>query len=109
MYNTLLTNLENGIFNGANWGGEIEVLQRILNTVKLKNGDRWVDLPDTPLIWNFMTLQDAIDFCGYAIRTTIETHRFQQKEKTVGGAIDILVIKPNESPVWIKRKELQSE
>jgi hypothetical protein len=56
-----------------------------------------------------MTLQDAIDFAVYAVRTTIETMRFQQKEKTVGGPIDILVIKPNEVPTWIKRKELSSE
>ena len=103
-------NFSNGLtFNGANWGGETEVLTRILNTVKLKQGDQWIDLPDTPLAWNFMTLQDAIDFAVYAVRTTIETMRFQQKEKTVGGPIDILVIKPNEVPTWIKRKELSSE
>lgn len=96
-------------FNGANWGGEIEVLSRILNTVKLKQGDQWIDLPDTPVTWNFMTLQDAIDFAVYAVRTTIETIRFQQKEKTVGGPIDILVIKPNEVPIWIKQKVLRSE
>lgn len=103
-------NFSNGqVFQGANWGGEIEVLQRILNTVKLKQGENWIDLPDTPLTWNFMTLQDAIDFADYAIRTTIETIRFQQKEKTVGGPIDILVVKPNETPVWIKRKELHCD
>jgi len=103
-------NFANGaIVNGANWGGETEVLVRILNTVKLKQDDQWIDLPNTPIAWNFMTLQDAIDFAVYAVRTTIETMRFQQKEKTVGGPIDILVIKPNEVPLWIKRKELSSE
>jgi len=103
-------NFANGaIVNGANWGGETEVLVRILNTVKLKQDDQWIDLPDTPIAWNFMTLQDAIDFAVYAVRTTIETMRFQQKEKTVGGPIDILVIKPNEVPLWIKRKELSTE
>ena len=103
-------NFANGaIVNGANWGGETEVLVRILNTVKLKQDDQWIDLPDTPIAWNFMTLQDAIDFAVYAVRTTIETMRFQQKEKTVGGPIDILVIKPNEVPFWIKRKELSTE
>lgn len=94
---------------GANWGGEVEVLTRIINTVKIKKDDQWIDLPDTPIAWNFMTLQDAIDFALYAVRTTIETMRFQQKEKTVGGPIDILVIKPNETPIWIKKKELSIE
>lgn len=98
----------NRTFNGANWGGETEVLTRILNTVKLKQGDTWIDLPDTIIPWNFMTLQDAIDFAVYAVRTTIETIRFQQKEKTVGGPIDILVVKPNEQPIWINKKELRS-
>ncbi len=95
-------------YNGANWGGEIEVMTRIINSVRLKQGDQWIDTPDTPILWNFMTLQDAIDFAIYAVRTTIETIRFQQKEKTVGGPIDILVIKPNEEPIWINKKELRS-
>jgi len=103
-------NVANGkTFHGANWGGEIEVLQRILNTVKLKQGDKWIDLPDNPLTFNFMPLQDAIDFAVYAVRTTIDTIRFQQKAKTVGGPIDVVVIKPNEAPRWIKRKELKFE
>ena len=103
-------NHSNGqVFQGANWGGETEVLMRILNTVKLKQGDNWIDLTDTPLAFNFMTLQDAIDFADYAIRTTIDTIRFQQKEKTVGGPIDILIVKPNETPIWIKRKELHCD
>jgi 20S proteasome alpha/beta subunit len=103
-------NYSNGqVLQGANWGGETEVLQRILNTVKLKRGENWIDLPDTPLTFNFMTLQDAIDFADYAIRTTIETIRFQQKEKTVGGPIDILIVKPRESPIWVKRKELHCD
>jgi 20S proteasome alpha/beta subunit len=99
---------EDTVKYGANWGGEIEILMRILQTVKIKQGDNWLELPDTPIPWNFFTLQDAIDFAMYAVRTTIETIRFQQKEKTVGGPIDILVIKPNEVPLWITKKELKS-
>ena len=97
------------VFYGANWGGEIEILMRILNTVKIKKANDWVALPDNPIPWNFFTLQDAIDFALYAVRTTIETIRFQQKVKTVGGPIDILVIKPNEAPIWIQKKLLHSE
>ena len=47
------------------------------------------------IAWNFMTLQDAIDFVRYAINITIETMRFSNVNKTVGGPIDILVITPN--------------
>lgn len=55
---------------------------------------------------SIFTLQDAIDFARYAIRTTIDTLRFLSTEKTVGGAIDVLVIKPFEA-IWINKKELK--
>lgn len=101
------SNFENeNIINGANWGGEIEVLSRILLTVKMQRGDEWTELTDNAIPWNFMTLQDAVDFGVYAVRTTIDTMRFQQKEKTVGGPIDILVIQPHQEPVFIQKKEL---
>lgn len=61
--------------------------------------------PELEIAWNLMTLQDGIDFASYAIKTTIDTMRFQVAPKTVGGPIDILVIKPN-GAYWIQRKEL---
>ena len=54
-----------------------------------------------------MTLQDAIDFSIYAIRTTIDTMRFQARPKNVGGAIDVLLLAAEEAR-WIQRKELHS-
>ena len=53
------------------------------------------------------TLQDAIEFAEFVINATINSMRFQKRPKTVGGPIDILVLKPEES-FWIKRKELHS-
>lgn len=101
------SNFENEyIINGANWGGEIEVLSRILLTVKMQRGDEWTELADNAIPWNFMTLQDAVDFGVYAVKTTIDTMRFQQKEKTVGGPIDVLVIQPHQEPVFIQKKAL---
>jgi hypothetical protein len=55
-----------------------------------------------------MALQDAIDFSIYAIRTTIDTIRFQARPKNVGGSIDVLVIAPDGAK-WIQRKELKGE
>lgn len=55
-----------------------------------------------------MTLQDAIDFSIYAIRTTIDTMRFQARPKTVGGPIDVLLISPEEAK-FIQKKELHGE
>jgi hypothetical protein len=63
------------------------------------------ELPSNPIPWQFFTLQDAIDFASYAIRTTIDTMRFQARPKTVDGPIDILVLKPVEA-TWISQKIL---
>lgn len=63
-------------------------------------------IPEANIDFNMMNLQDAIDFARFAIRTTIDTQRFLQMEKTVGGPIDVLVIKPQES-AWVSSKELK--
>lgn len=57
-------------------------------------------MPHFQIPWQFFTLQDAIDFAVYAIRTTIDSVRFLPRPKTVGGPIDVLVIRPHESE-WI--------
>ena len=90
---------------GANWGGETEVMMRLLNNIKINNGTDWVELTTSGIPFNFFTLQDAIDFSIYAVRTTIETFRFQQRIKTVGGPIDILAI-TTDGTNWIQNKEL---
>lgn len=87
---------------GAIWDGEIDVLSRVLTTMYTKNGNA---LPDYPIPFNHFTIQDAIDFAKYAIQATIDTMKFQQRGKTVGGAVDVLIIKPDNA-FWIARKEL---
>jgi hypothetical protein len=52
-------------------------------------------------------VQDAIDYALYAVRVTIDTIRFQARPKTVGGPVDILVIRPTGAQ-WIQRKELHA-
>lgn len=91
----------------ANWGGEIDVLQRLLNDVALVGvgGAPATPLPSFGVPFEWFTLQDAIDFAGYAMRATIDTMRFQAREKTVGGPVDVLVITPSEAK-WIAQKQL---
>ena len=89
---------------GANWGGETEVMSRLLSHVRVEHGSQWNEMPAASIPFNFFTLQDAIDFAVYAIRTTIESIRFQMRPKTVGGAIDILALKAGEKPQWVQKK-----
>jgi len=91
----------------ASWSGQTDVLTSIVNPVTIKDekGNDKVIRAVAPIIWDAMTLQDAIDFSIYAIRTTIDTMRFQARPKNVGGPIDVLVLTPEEAK-WIQRKEL---
>ncbi len=86
--------------------GHATVMDKLLNTVNVNVvGKAPVALPFNGIAYNFFTLQDAIDFNRYAIKTTIDTMRFELVYKTVGGPIDVLVIKPNEVK-WVSKKEL---
>jgi len=94
---------------GAEWGGEIDVLIRLIQPVWLRAGQpghySYRPIPHHSIQWGYFTLQDAIDYAIYAIKTTIDTMRFHPRAKTIGGPIDVLVIKPNEA-FFIQRKEL---
>lgn len=90
---------------GANWGGETEVMTRLLSEVNIQNGNNTIAIKSALIPFNFFTLQDAIDFSKYAVRTTIETFKFQQRIKTVGGPVDIIAVTPDKL-YWIKKKEL---
>jgi hypothetical protein len=91
---------------GAVWEGEDDILKRLIYPLWEKSDSNdFVQLPYFQIQWGFFTLQDAIDFALYAVRTTIDTMHFHPRPKTVGGPIDVLVIKPLEA-FWIAQKKL---
>jgi hypothetical protein len=92
---------------GASWGGEVDILARLIQPVAQldKDGAVQAQLAQYAIPWQFFTLQDAIDFAVFAVRSTIDAMRFQPRAKTVGGPIDVLVIKPT-GATWVQRKEL---
>lgn len=100
--------------NAKNYGmiynGEINILQSIFKSVKTtdEKGNEKIIKKVDPVLWEAMTLQDAIDFSIYAIRTTIDTMRLQARPQTVGGPIDVLLISPEEAK-FIQNKEGQGE
>ncbi|MCD6427112.1 MAG: hypothetical protein J7L03_03290 [Caldisericaceae bacterium] len=98
----------NKVLFGASWGGEGDIIAEILQPAwtRDKTG-KFVQVQKPPIIWDAMPIQDAIDFAVYAVKTTIDTIRFQARLKTVGGPIDVLLITP-EGARWIKRKELHA-
>lgn len=91
---------------GATWDGEITTLVRLIQDVAIKNEDgSYSALPFENILWNYFTLQDAVDFARYAVETTIQTMRFKNVVETVGGDVDILVITPQETK-WLQKKKL---
>ena len=68
---------------GAAWGGETDVLSRLLLKVgALDQAGKLTDeLPLFGVAFQHFTLQDAVDFAVYAIRTTADTMRFQMRHK----------------------------
>ncbi len=94
--------------HGIIWNGEMDVLTRILLSgvcIQEPNGV-YTPLLHFGIPFESFTLQDMIDFAVYAIRLTADTMRFQLRIKSVGGPIDVLVIKPTEA-IWIQRKQLK--
>jgi len=92
---------------GVLWDGEGDIMFRLLQPVyrKTDKGD-YVALDNPEIAFQYFTLQDAIDFAVYAVRSTVDSIRFiASRSKTVGGPIDVLVIKPREA-LWVQRKTL---
>ena len=75
--------------------------------IRHERSGRYIPIPHFGVQWRYFTLQDAIDYSMYAVRTTIDTMRFHPRPKTVGGLIDILVIKPHEAS-WVQRNKLHA-
>lgn len=69
--------------------------------------NRMIDSNYLPL-FAAMPIQDAIDYAVHLIRTTIDTLRFEPRFPTVGGPIDVFVVKPD-GRQWVQRKELRGE
>lgn len=95
---------------GATWGGEVDILTRLVQPLaEVDTADKIVSrLPVHAIPWGFFTLQDAIDFAIFATRSTIDAIRFQPRPKTVGGPIDVLVMR-QKGCQWIQRKELHGD
>ena len=115
---------------GAMWNGVNETINRLIKNqinsptlykaqnVVCKDGEKDKTLQDAlvveseatiydnaPISWECLYLQDAIDLAKFLIETTIDMMRFEMVDQTVGGPIDILVIKPDENN-WIQHKEI---
>ena len=97
------------VIYGASWGGQGDVIAGILGSKQVTSPNGKVKPSVTsPVVWDTMPIQDAIDFAIYTVRTTIDTIRFQARPKNVGGPIDVLLLTPDKI-TWIQRKEYRGQ
>jgi len=98
----------NQVKYGCSWGGQSDVISTILKPYQILGPEnKPIPAPRFPIIYDSMNVQDAIDFAIYAVRTTIDTMKFQARVKNVGGFIDVLLLTLEEEK-WIQRKELHA-
>lgn len=82
--------------NGVTFGGTVDVAQRMYRKL----------LPTDNVSLDLMTLNDAVDFARFLIRTTADYQRFAKVVPIVGGPIDIAVITKWAGFRWVQRKTL---
>lgn len=89
--------------------GEIHTFQRLTRQAKVcqNNSQKFKLLSSREVDLDMFTLQDVVDYAMYATKVTIDIMCFQRRYKTVGGPIDVLVIKSDEA-FWVQRKELHA-
>ena len=91
---------------GASWDGETLTLTRLIQDVAVKDIKGALLWLHDDILWNYFTLQDAIDFARFTVETTINTMHFKNVVETVVGNVDILVVTPEETK-WIQKEELR--
>jgi hypothetical protein len=110
---------------GAAWRGQTDVVTRLIlgfdpriNKLSwfLPNHVDELEKLNYVIRFDAMTLQDAIDFAIFLIRTTIDMQRFSDgivldpgDIPGTGGSIDISIVRPNEGFSWVQKKELKGE
>ena len=60
----------------------------------------------TEPLYQIFSLQEAIDYAEFLIRTTIDYQRFSPDIPNVGGSIDIALVTPYDDFRWIRQKPL---
>lgn len=83
---------------GCTVSGSREIVQAIWDVYETDPGSQ----PPYPAF----SLQDAIDYAEFLIRTTVAHQRFSQQIPNVGGDIDIALVTPFDGFRWIRQKPL---
>lgn len=91
-------------------GGEADIFQRLTEQAQIydKKLGKFKPVRDYGIDWDRLGLEGTIKFATFAVKVTSHFMHFQRRDKTIGGPIDVLVIKPDKAR-WVKRKGLAGE
>lgn len=85
------------------WEGERDVPSRLFSTIYIRQGYNYVPHGEYQLRINEFSILEGIEYAKFIINTAKGVMKFQRTNQTIGGAIDVLVLKPNES-FWYEKK-----
>lgn len=88
---------------GGIWNGETDIVNKLYGhhdkaRYPFLSGE---SIPHVP--WQMMGIQDGIDFCNHLIFTSSSFMRFTGRHQTIGGIINILVLKEDKA-IWQSRE-----
>jgi hypothetical protein len=111
IFNRLNVDPTGNVRYAASWAGEGEAMAKLFAqpSVISQQENQISTSPPLSILVNFFNLQDAIDFCLFATKLTIDTSIFLPRPRTVGHPIDVLIIEPREGIKWIQKKEYHGE
>lgn len=85
------------------WEGERDVPSRLFSKVYIKKGNSYQVHSSYELAINDFSIPEGIDYAKFLINTAKETMKYQRTNQTIGGPIDVLIIKPN-GAYWHEKK-----
>jgi hypothetical protein len=85
------------------WEGERDVPSRLFSTVFVRNGYGYIPHGEYQLKINEFSILDGVEYAKFIINTAKGAMKFQYTNQTIGGAIDVLVLKQNGS-FWYEKK-----
>lgn len=85
------------------WAGERDVPSRLFSTNYFKKGNKFYNHTHNKLKLDKFSIAEGINFAEFIIYTAKNVMSYQECDQTIGGPIDVLVLKPNNA-YWYRRK-----
>lgn len=85
------------------WAGDRDVPSRLFSMNYFKSNNRFIAHNQRKLKLDKFSISEGINFAEFLIYTSKSVMSYQECDQTIGGPIDILVLKPNSS-YWYRRK-----